>query len=308
MPGHTQRPIAAPGDLGQFIRLSSLSFPHPPCRSPLSERRGELHPFASAPPPPRSSQSGGAARGVCPAQGPRLELGGGASGAVTAPRDPTGNGRGAARVVGTRLAPARGGGAGQGPGTLRPHGWGGGAAGAEVAALLAPPPSARSPSGPAGGGPRPQVPGGGRARAREGVRGLASPALGTEGGGPREEGPGSACARPGGAELETRGQGTRAHAETSCGSPRAHGAVPCCLPPSAGTRLRILASVAVAGAGGFAEVGAGNRSDAGSFRCSREGGPTDRDTGARPYGAVESGCHRPGAFPETRRDPGGEVT
>lgn len=73
------------------------------------------------PRPHSSGQSDAAVRGVCLVlnRGPGLE--GGVSGAVTSPRDPAGDVRGAARVVGARLARARVGGAGQGPRTLRPH-------------------------------------------------------------------------------------------------------------------------------------------------------------------------------------------
>lgn len=70
--------------------------------------------------------------GVCLAQSRGPGLGGGVSGAVTSPRDPAGDVRGAARVVGARLARARVGGAGPGPRTLRSHDRGDGGGGSRL--------------------------------------------------------------------------------------------------------------------------------------------------------------------------------
>lgn len=81
---------------------------------------------------PCSSQSDAAVRGVCLALSCGPGLGGGVSGAVTSPRDPAGDVRGAARVVGARLARARVGGAGPGPRTLRSHDRGDGGGGSRL--------------------------------------------------------------------------------------------------------------------------------------------------------------------------------
>lgn len=96
-------------------------------------------PLRPRPPPQqpiRHSRPGGVSRPK-----PRPGPGGGVSGAVTSPRDPAGDVRGAARVVGARLARAGVGGARPGPRTLRPHDRGDG--GAEAAARA--PPGAASP-------------------------------------------------------------------------------------------------------------------------------------------------------------------
>lgn len=109
-PRRSSRPS---GDLGQPLRLASLSLPPDAAgRRALNGRRGELPRASSVPPPARSRQSGAAVRGGVSGPGPGPGPGGGVSGAVTAPRDPEGDVRGAARAVGARLARARGGGAG----------------------------------------------------------------------------------------------------------------------------------------------------------------------------------------------------
>lgn len=151
---------------------------------------------------PSSSQSDAPVRGVCLVLSRGPGLGGGVSGAVTSPRDPAGDVRGAARVVGARLARARVGGAGPGPRTLRPHDRGDGGGGAEAAAR-APPGAAspvRWPCRPAGGA-QPQVSRGWRARARAGARRPLS--RDSEVGGQGGEGLGGACAWTRGAGLET---------------------------------------------------------------------------------------------------------
>lgn len=141
----------------------------------------------SGAPPTASSQSGAAVRGVCPgaaAWGPEGALGG--RGFRVGPRDtrPRGPGRGAGqgavRVSGARLARTRGGGAGHGPWTRRPRGGGSGRRGRRrpLAPCPAPPPSAFAPRT----GRRrtaAQVPGGGRAGTRAGVRGPCFPGPGT---------------------------------------------------------------------------------------------------------------------------------
>ena len=167
-------------------RPVTLAVPPPP-RPQFPPGAAAVGPAVGAPesgptPAPAGIQSGAAVRGLCPARG-------GASRRATRasrPSGPAGAGDGgAARAAGARLARSRGGGAGHGPGTRRPHGGGSERRGRRrpLAPCPAPPPSARSPrgpagGGPAGGGPRPQVPGGGRARA--GARGPGSPHLETQ--------------------------------------------------------------------------------------------------------------------------------
>lgn len=147
-------------------------------------------------PDPAGSQSGPAVRGLCPRAGWGRGRGFLEGPPARAAR-PGAAGRGAARAAGARLAREPGGGAGQGQGTRRPHGGGSGRQGRRrpLAPCPAPPPSACSPGGPAGGGPRGprcQAAGG---RARAGVRGPGSlPRAAADG-----EGPGGACAGPRGA-------------------------------------------------------------------------------------------------------------
>ncbi|KAK7803571.1 hypothetical protein U0070_004207, partial [Myodes glareolus] len=87
----------------------------------LNGRRGGLPRASSAPPRPA------AANRTLPSGG-----WGGVSGAVTSPRDPAGDVRGAVRVVGARLTRTHGGGAGPGPGTRRPHDRGDGGGGSRL--------------------------------------------------------------------------------------------------------------------------------------------------------------------------------
>lgn len=248
-------------------------------------------PLRPRPPPQqpiRRSRPGGVSRPK-----PRPGPGGGVSGAVTSLRDPAGDVRGAARVVGARLARARVGGARPGPRTLQPQDRGDGGRRQLLAPLLAPPLRARWPCRPAGGA-QPQVPRGWRARARAGARRPLS--RDSEVGGQGGEGLGGACARTRGAGLETHSH-WRGHTLGRAHACDFRGPRNCPLlrvPSSALRRLRTLVFAAVLGARGF--VVSWNWSDVGSSGCPLEGRAHGRGHRGAPF-------PRRGAF--RRNLPGG---
>lgn len=237
------------GYLGQSLHLASLSLPrYDAGPQALNGRRGELPLASAAPPPPGSSQSQAAVRGVCFGQSRGSGLGAGFPG--RSPRRGTPQGTSEGRRVSWRrgwhgrakAAPGPGSGRG-GPTT--------GVTGAEASARASPgtaspgtlDPRTRRRSAASGAPGRESVQGG---------RSQASPAPGQRGGWTRRGGLGGACARFGVAGLETHWQPRG----PTLGRRATPGLWDCQLlrvPGSALRQTRSLVQAAGGGTGGFTE-------------------------------------------------------